>query len=318
MKSYTLRPYQPGDEQAINDAFNRVFGHRRSMDEWTWKFPEHERERSIMVACDRYGSILAHFAAQLSRLHMNDRTYLQGQGVDLFRDHDQKNESGILFLRLAHAFYRHMCGEGAIQTLYGMPGDRALRLGFHKLNFGPPTPVEYYKKTITRYGWNGFGTRASQPIESAYDRLWERCQQKYRVCTVRDSNYIRRRFLTHPCHRYHILTVTNGNRLTAWAVVRTDGDHLYWIDLLWDGKQARDLIALERKVVRQARRLNALHLHLWLSNDTDATDLLKTRAWVQQTHPQHLNLVTLSFHPGIDRDAIRTQMTVTMADSDLY
>lgn len=318
MKSYTLRPYQPGDEQAINDGFNRIFGHHRSLDEWAWKFPERERERSIMVACDRHQTILAHFAAQLSRLYFNSRTYLQGQGVDLYRDQDRKHVQGAVFVRLAHTFYRHMCGEDKIQFLYGMPGDRALRLGFHKLNFGPPTPVAYYEKTITRHGWRGLGARDSNPDDSAFDRLWQRCRQRYRVCTVRDSNYMWRRFRTHPRHRYQILTAFDGDHLRAWAVVRTEGGHLHWIDLLWDGVRERDLIALERKVVRQARRHNAFQLHLWLSNDDDATDLLKTYGWNQQPHPQHLGLVTISFHPDIDRDAMRTQMMVTMADSDLY
>jgi hypothetical protein len=127
-----------------------------------------------------------------------------------------------------------------------------------------------------------------------------------------------RRFRTHPRHRYQILTAFDGDHLRAWAVVRTEGGHLHWIDLLWDGVRERDLIALERKVVRQARRHNAFQLHLWLSNDDDATDLLKTYGWNQQPHPQHLGLVTISFHPDIDRDAMRTQMMVTMADSDLY
>jgi hypothetical protein len=31
-----IRPYREGDESRINEAFNEVFGLRRSLAEWSW------------------------------------------------------------------------------------------------------------------------------------------------------------------------------------------------------------------------------------------------------------------------------------------
>jgi hypothetical protein len=33
-----VRLYRPGDEIAINDAFNRIFDRQRSIEEWAWKY----------------------------------------------------------------------------------------------------------------------------------------------------------------------------------------------------------------------------------------------------------------------------------------
>jgi len=37
MSEFIIRPYQKGDEIAINNTFNQVFGTDRSIEEWYWK-----------------------------------------------------------------------------------------------------------------------------------------------------------------------------------------------------------------------------------------------------------------------------------------
>lgn len=37
MDEITIRPYEKGDECGINRAYNEIFNHNRSIEEWRWK-----------------------------------------------------------------------------------------------------------------------------------------------------------------------------------------------------------------------------------------------------------------------------------------
>ena len=58
MGEVTCRPYRAGDEVAINDGFNRVFGLQRSLAEWWWKFAPDTTAPWIMLAFDEEGRIV--------------------------------------------------------------------------------------------------------------------------------------------------------------------------------------------------------------------------------------------------------------------
>ena len=47
-----VRPYSEGDEFAINDAFNRIFGCRRTIEEWVWKFSVEGAREATVAAWD--------------------------------------------------------------------------------------------------------------------------------------------------------------------------------------------------------------------------------------------------------------------------
>ncbi len=74
-----IRPYQEGDEVAINEGFNRTFGLERSLAEWQWKFAPYRNRRWIMVAVDSKGLVMAHYAAAAVRWQLDGRTVLRGR-----------------------------------------------------------------------------------------------------------------------------------------------------------------------------------------------------------------------------------------------
>src|SRR5664280_331763 len=84
MCDIVFRTYRPGDETAINDGFNRVFGVNRSLDEWRWKYPAKPEGFWILLACDSNGTLLVHYGVIPVRLQAGAVTFRGGQIVDVY------------------------------------------------------------------------------------------------------------------------------------------------------------------------------------------------------------------------------------------
>lgn len=334
MSDLCLRPYRSGDGPAINRGFNRIFGTRRSLEEWEWKFPPSERESSILVAVED-GRILAHFAAVPVRLRLPGRTLGAGQVVDVY-----SNRRPGLFLRVVERFYQELCGPDKLELIYGFPGSRHFRLGVMKLGYSQPLPVPFWARRMEDQpaGRDGLGrllagVRVREgPDPAATERLWQRSRHRLAVAAVRDRRWVRRRFTGRPQVAYVHLTAWEGGEPRAQAILRrpasppTTGSPegpdagaraLRWAELLWDGGSSRALVALDREVARRARGAGALESHLWLGGDREAAEILVRRGWRRRTEPQDLHLGAVSFVEGVDALEVCRRLYVTMGDADL-
>ncbi|MEP7292051.1 MAG: hypothetical protein ABI835_09715, partial [Chloroflexota bacterium] len=79
-ENYTIRNFQPGDGEAINNGFNEIFGLTRTLDEWNWKFDG--GDESTVLAFDEEGKIIAHFGVVWDRMKIGDQVYKVGHAVD--------------------------------------------------------------------------------------------------------------------------------------------------------------------------------------------------------------------------------------------
>jgi hypothetical protein len=333
--SALLRPFRPGDEEAVNDGFNRVFGHRRPLAEWHWKFPPGASlalGRPIFVAVDKE-RVVAHFAALPVPLRIDGREVTAGQVVDVYSE----RRPGV-FVRLVHRFYDELCGPeaGDIALVYGFPGERHFQLGVKKLRYSEPLPVAFWSRgpaapRSRRFWLQRFlparlgGWRVRQGFDpEAADRLWRRSAHRYPVAAVRDAAWLRRRFTGRPGVEYLHLRVERRGEPAALAVLRLPGSGaeegprrgLAWAELVWDGRRGA-LEALDAEVARLAREAGAEASRLWLANDPRAEAILERRGWQRREHPQRLCLGAVSFDPAIDADDLCRRLYLTLGDGDL-
>lgn len=319
-----IREFRPGDEEAVNRGFNRVFGLHRSLDEWRWKFsPGTDRPRILLA--EREGEVAGQYAALPVRFTIGQRAVLAGQVVDAFA-----RGGPATFLSLVRRFFDQLCGaeEGELRLLYGFPGERHARLGVIKLDYGEPVPVPFWRRgpkggrrgeaLLARLA--GWRVRRGPDLDAA-DRLWRRAGDRYPIAVVRDGAWLSRRFLGRPGATYWHLTVERWGEPSAVAVLRPpatdDGPRvLYWAELVWDGRRG-SLERLDLEVARIARATGADDTHLWLGGDRAAESLLTRRGWRRCEHPQRLQLTAKSFDPAIDVNEVRSGIYFTMGDADL-
>ncbi|GJM15325.1 MAG: hypothetical protein DHS20C13_06520 [Thermodesulfobacteriota bacterium] len=325
MKDYKIRPYKEGDEININNAFNKVFGLNRSIEEWYWKFQTDNNGSRIMVAVDNNNQVFAHYAATLVDISVNGKIYKCGQPVDVYSVKQEGSVQHRLYLKTVREFFKTFGAKEKIQLLYGFPSARVLKLGQIKLDYGNPISVTVGKKNILkekRLKWIKLPgvirrlTKFYKQSPKSIDDLWERSSHRYDVSVVRNGDYIKRRYYDCPNNKYIYLSIYNNKLLSAWAVFKSERDKIKWIDLLWDGEDEKILIKLENRIEYIARYSGIENLEIWLSNDEKVKNILLNKNWEFSEHDD-LFLVAMSFHPDLDSNKFIKNLYFTMGDSDL-
>ena len=91
----TVRPFEPGDEHAINDLFARTFGRKRSLEEWRWRFEEAPiARRDISVLCFD-GRVVGHVGRVGYPTFVNGRRAVCRVSGDMMVDPDFRGRGGF-------------------------------------------------------------------------------------------------------------------------------------------------------------------------------------------------------------------------------
>ncbi len=321
MDDVTFRPFQPGDEVAINDGFNHVFGVARPLSEWQWKFPAEPEGRWVFLAVAPTGRILAHYGVVPVRVQADGLSVRAGQIVDVYSREEAHRGLGTarIFLRTVSTFIERYCNPEQLALCYGFPGTRALKLGVRRSGYDqvPPQPVTVWRRTTsarTRL-FTGHTVRTGFDGD-ALDALWARSRGRYPLAAVRDSAWVGRRFQGRPRVEYLHFAAWRHGAPHAWAVARADAPTAQWAELIWDGEDRRALSALDRAVTRFVRGRRAEGVEMWLDGDAEAARALTWLGWEGAPHPA-IRLVVHSFHPGLQPASVPGRFYVTMGDADL-
>ncbi len=326
-EALVIRPWRPGDEEAINAAFNAVFALERPLEEWRWKFQRSPIPSPIMVAWSG-DELLAHYAGVPARFQVGGRVVWAAQIVDVFSTPRARKlfaRRGV-YIRTAERFFEVFGGPGRFSFIYGFPGRRALRLGILQLGYGAmePEPVMVW----TREAGGGtfrlrrlpYRARPFEPGEAVLDRLWERLRWRYPCAVVRDREWIQRRLSGRPGVSYlrFLLLPRMGTEPVGWVVFRTDGGVCRWVDLLWDPGHPGALALAAHLGARLAATASCGREELWLVGDPHAAEVLASLGY--RSAPERHGLVFTtppSFDPAVDVRELEGRVYLTMADSDL-
>lgn len=312
-----FRPYRPGDDAAINDGFNAVFGLQRPLDEWAWKFSGGPEGRWIYLAEDGAGQLLAHYGAAPVRFRLGAVTVRAGQPVDVYSVPEARR-SGV-FTRCYEEFIRAYGNPDDLPLMFGFPGGVHYEMGLKLLRYVALRSVPVWRRPA-RSGWPALFRRPAVTLgfdPAASDALWARAAPRYPFAAVRNAAWLRRRYDGRPGVEYVHLYVRPGAAATAWAVVRLRQDVVDVADLVWDGGDPADLAALDRALVAFARRAGAGQLEMWLGGDPQAADAMAARGWVRQPDRSDFGMVARAFHPEIDLAEVGRRVYLTKGDSDL-
>jgi hypothetical protein len=325
-QDYTVRPYRPGDEEAINQGFNRAFRRDRSLDEWAWKFPIEPEGRLIMVA-ESNGELLAHYSALRLRFQVEDEVWPTGHVVDVFATRPVRSGISLrgAFVATGEEFYRHFGADGDTPLFYGFPGPRHRRQGELQLSYDemPFQPATYLTRRppepSSRIRRLRYRAEPARDWEPRLDDLWQRVRRSYPVATVRDAEWALRRLAGHPTVRYHRFLVMPrfGRRPLGWVAFRTDQSRCRWVDLLWDHRHPGVLELIHHLSARLAVQTGAESEELWLTGDREGVARLEARGFVAMPEPNDLMMTSRKFTSEIDYSRFDGRVYLTMADCDL-
>lgn len=313
----TLRPYRPGDEIEINEGFNTVFGVRRSLDEWRWKFPDQPEGRYIMLTVAPTGRVLAHYGAVAMQVQFGNERVRAGQIVDAYSREDVRGTR--VFSTCYEHFIKLYGNPEGLPLMFGFPGRRHYEMGLKALEYVPISSVPFWSREARRrLSLASWRYRVREGFDAhAIENLWRRAGTRYDVAAVRDAEWLTRRYRGRPGVNYLHLSVWRHGKVQAWAVTRAQEGTLRWADLIWDGEDVGSLAALDRTLDRLASLHACPRLELWLGGDPTAERALEGYGWSRQPSPYDLLMVARSFKSVVDLKRMQRCCYVTMGDSDL-
>jgi len=321
-----LRPYEEGDEEAINQLFNRAFGSERRVEEWRWKFGSGEI-KPIMLAWDG-DELVAQYGGIPRRLRVDGRRLGGATIVDVIGTAPGRRSlrRRSAYVRACDAFIAHFA-HGQFPICYGFPGRRALRLGLLAMGYGvsAPEPLTYLEREgdapMARWRRLRYSARPLGEEGGAIDELWRRVAEQYPVAMIRDAAHVKARLEGHPKGvAYHTFVVRPRpfGPPVAYAAFRIDAPVLRWIDLLWDHRHPGALRLLADISTLLARQTECERQALWVHNDAVASRWLERIGFETRPEPDGLVMIVRTFDPSIPPEQISGRLYVTMADADLW
>jgi hypothetical protein len=318
-----LRVYREGDERAINEAFNRVFHQRRTLEEWAWKFPPWPQPRAVLVAVVD-DEVVAHNAGIPARVGLGGRTVGALQCVDTFSvaDRLRRREWRGLWKEMMDRFAEEFGGNG-VELLYGFPGPRARAQAVNRCGYDTiePQPVTRLERVSPRSSLRRRLYRAepARDWEPRLDLLWRRVSHRYPAAVVRDADQALYRLSGRPGVRYHrFVLLPRGSRTPVAFVAFRTGDRICrWVDLVWDAEHpgALDLAAHISAALAAAE---GGHEELWLDGDQAAHERLERAGFRSELDPSGVAVVYRALTEDASRELRAAGgLYITMADADL-
>jgi GNAT superfamily N-acetyltransferase len=244
---WTVRPYQPGDEPALVDLFQRAYRRTISEAHFRWKLKALPAPAENVWLAVTDGGVIAQYASIPVRYRLPDREAVLMVGADVMTAPEYRRRG--LFTALARVAYDAWRRAGVPFTL-GLPneqwGSRKAALGWTVLFslqslVRPLRPERILARRLRapvvgrlRWPgelWNRWLDRRSaaaievRPVSAAgpeFDRLWAAHGDAFRISPVRDAAWVRWRYLTAPAFDYRVLLAERAGRAIGYAALRLD------------------------------------------------------------------------------------------------
>jgi hypothetical protein len=321
-----VRLYRPGDEIAINDAFNRVFGKQRSVEEWAWKYRGDDPPCPIVAAWDG-DRLAAHNGGIAADYQVDGRQILALQGVDTMSLAAAERQPAWrdAWQRVMDHFAEVAVGQFGASLLYGFTGGRAIGHMVARARWDSVSPrripllVRRRRPPSRSLASRFFRAKLIDETETALDVLWERVRERYPVSVVRNANHVRRRLSGHPSVRYHrwLISPRWSSTPAAFVTFRTDGGICRWVDLVWDGRPGA-LELVDHLSRRLADQTGAEREELWLEGDPEAEQWLELFGFEGRPDPSGVVRVVRFIDPALRAESFAPgRVYTTMADADL-
>jgi hypothetical protein len=321
-----VRLYRPGDEVAINDAFNRVFGKQRSVEEWAWKYRVDDPSCPIVAAWDG-DRLAAHNGGIPTGYQVDGRRILALQGADTLSLAAAERQPGWrdAWQRVMDHFAEVAEHQFGASLLYGFTGGRAIGHMVARARWDSVSPrripllVRRRRPPSRSLASRFFRARLIGDFEPALDVLWDRVRGRYPVSVVRDAEHVGRRLSGHPTIRYHRWLILPRWSMTpaAFVAFRTDGGSCRWVELVWDGRPGA-LELVDHLSRRLADQTGAEREELWLDGDSEAEQWLELFGFEGGPDPSGVVRVVRFVDPDLAAESFSPgRVYTTMADADL-
>ncbi len=314
---FVIRRYRDQDEESVRKLWKAAFGKEMSPELWHWKYLKNPYNRQMLLCLNENGEAVVSYTGIPYRANLSGKTVEMTQLMDIM-SHPEYRKTG-LFIKTAYAFFEFFGKD--ILFVYGFPGKYHLDIGEKYLGYTALTkPVSFLSaqvdNLISQKSESGRIERISK-IDASFDCLWGKCQDKYPLSIIRNSDFVRWRFLNHPIKQYDIFSYQQDSDLNAYAVFAIKENKARLVDILAPPSEA--LISDFMTQTALALKISGAELiETWLPENHFITQSLISIGFVNSPEPLGIFLTVRNFENSPPSDWTSENLFYTMADADLF
>ena len=316
---FIIRPYRDEDEEGVHKLWKAAFGKEMSSSLWHWKYLKNPYNRQMLLCVSETGQMVVSYTGIPYRTNLQGKTVEMTQLMDIM-SHPEYRKTG-LFIKTAHAFFE-IFGKD-ILFVYGFPGKYHLDIGEKYLGYKALTKsVSYLSAQIdvlaSRKAESGRIERIMD-IDASFDRLWEKCQDNYPFSIIRNSDFVRWRFLNHPMKKYEIFGYRkdSDNGLSAYAVFSVEEEKARIADIL--APFPEDLVGdFMNQTACELKGRGIERIETWLPENHFITKTLTSAGFINSPEPLGIFPTVRNFEKAPLLEWTSEHLFYTMADADLF
>jgi len=231
--AFTVREYQPGDEEAVLETFNRVFAGivdgyvPRTLAEWRWQYLENPAGLRMFLGFDEEGRVVSIFSGvpYPMRLEGEDATFVNA--VDSCSD--ARAVRGLRkpgpFVVAGDLFAKTYGGPppDRAPVVYGCPEKAAWRIGKRFLEYQlirTQNKLEGRSEAVHAVPAAGVDVEEVERFPADVEALDAAFGEHFQAFSRRSPEHLDWRFASHPLRRYRIAVARAGGDLLGYAVFR--------------------------------------------------------------------------------------------------
>ncbi|SEH44426.1 Acetyltransferase (GNAT) domain-containing protein [Halobacillus karajensis] len=244
----TVRHYQPGDENQIQELFKKTFGQDRPLQSWKWKFTDNPKSsHPFILLYDEEDVILGHISLWVTEAYINGKVSKIGLRADTMVDPDARGKG--IYKKLNDALLEE-AKKANIDYLYGFPAPKAKELflrytGAHHMTDMPRwlfvqqplsllsaklKPLAFFKPLDKLYKYfrgpketeGDYTFKEIHECDEAFDELAAKTKNQASAMVVRDAAYLNWRYHQHPDYTYQMYGLYKENQLKGYVVTRKE------------------------------------------------------------------------------------------------
>lgn len=246
-RTWRTRRYQPGDEHDLLALFNRLFGKQRSLEHWQWQFEHNPYARPTICVARRESDDLLVGSHVIMPIALNTAgtRVLAGHTLDLVVHEDFRRQG--LFQTTARECFT-WCLERGLRAVIAFPNSQSYPGFVRSLGWSHILDPQRWDLRTGLRGvlgsagwaraltwapdlvWRGLsrihlGGGAAWNVEwrrtapEDHDLLWAECAPELKLALWKDREYLAWRYDQNPDHEFEYVTLREGLRLRAVAVV---------------------------------------------------------------------------------------------------
>lgn len=196
-----IKNYIPGDEHAILELFELVFGKPMTLAYWQWRFQHNPVGKMMIKLMWDNEKLVGHYAVSPVVIDSNGEKRLTGLSMTTMT-HPEYTGLGI-FQQLSESLYTEVQAAHDVAAIWGFPNNNSHRGFIKNLGWKDLTVLPMLSCRI-----NVVNARQHADIRP-FDRFtareadcYEECSREYRFKVSKDEAYLNWRYMDNPSNKY--------------------------------------------------------------------------------------------------------------------